>query len=207
MASGDTDVSICSDACLLLGAGTISSFTDGYDKSTVCSRLYPDIRDTVLGMREWSFSVVKSVLARNVTAPINEWSYKYDLPGDLNVGPIAAYNSSSSGATPITSWERIGNYVYTNEETIYIDYQKIVTESLMPAYFVNLLKYAMASVIAETVTDQITKAEYWHKRAFGAEWENGRGGQFRIAAQMDGANNVTQTFENFELVLVRNGGR
>jgi hypothetical protein len=100
MASGDTDVSICSDACLLLGAGTISSFTDGYDKSTVCSRLYPDIRDTVLGMREWSFSVVKSVLARNVTAPINEWSYKYDLPGDLNVGPIAAYNSSSSGATP-----------------------------------------------------------------------------------------------------------
>ena len=206
MASGDTDVSICSDACVLLGAGTISSFSEGGDKATAAQRLYPDMRDTILGMREWSFSIVKTVLARNVVAPKNEWLYKYDLPGDLNVGPIAAYNTASSGATPITTWERIGNFVYTNETTIYIDYQKVITEGEMPSYMVHLLKLAMASIMAEPITDQLTKAEYWRKQTFGAEWENGRGGQFRVAAQMDGANNVTQPFENFELVLVRNGG-
>jgi hypothetical protein len=203
MASGDTDVSICSDACLLLGAGTISSFSEGGDKATACARLYPDLRDTILGMREWTWAIVKTQLARNVVAPVNEWQYKYDLPGDLNVGPIAVYDSGSAGAEPITAWERIGDYVYTNALTVYIDYQKVVTEAEMPAYFVNLLKYATASVIAETITDQITKANYWHEKAFGAQWENGRGGQFRIAAQMDGANTVTQTFENFQLTVVR----
>lgn len=203
MAAGDTDVSICSDACLLLGAGTISSFSDGSDKATVCSRLYPDLRDSVIGMREWTFSIKKVQLARNIVAPVNKWQYKYDLPGDLLVGPIAVYNTDSVGASSITAWERIDNYVYTDESAIYIDYQYSVAESKMPSYFVNLLKYGMASVIAESVTDQITKADYWHRRAFGAEWENGRGGQFRVAAQADGANTTTQTFSNFELVLAR----
>lgn len=203
MAAGDTDVSICSDACLLLGAGTISSFSDGDDKATVCSRIYPDLRDSIIGMREWTWSIKKAQLSQEVDSPTNEWTYKYELPGDLLVGPIAVYDSGSAGASTITGWERIGNYVYTDATTIYIDYQYSISESQMPVYFVNLLKQATAAMIAETVTDQITKAQYWQQRAFGQEWENGRGGQFRVAAQMDGANTVTQTFDNFELVVTR----
>ncbi len=35
-----------SDALILLGAKAISSFNDGTDESSVCDRLYPDIRDS-----------------------------------------------------------------------------------------------------------------------------------------------------------------
>ena len=45
MASGDTDISICSDALILLGAAPISSFADGTDIAQACERLYPDLRD------------------------------------------------------------------------------------------------------------------------------------------------------------------
>ena len=41
MASGDTSLSICSDALLMLGASPISSFTEGTDEANVCNSLYP----------------------------------------------------------------------------------------------------------------------------------------------------------------------
>ena len=48
MAAGDTSLSICSDALILLGAAPISSFTEGSDAAQACDRLYPDLRDTLL---------------------------------------------------------------------------------------------------------------------------------------------------------------
>lgn len=204
MASGDTDVSICSDALILLGENEISSFKDGTDPAKVCSRLYPDTKVWVLGMYPWTWSIKKTQLSRSVDAAEFEWRYKYILPGDLIVGPRAVYNTNSTSSSPITAWERNGDFVYTDQETIYIDYQYAVQESVMPAYFVQLLKMAVASVIAETVTEQTTKSDYWHRRAFGQEFENGRGGYFRQATQMDGQNTVAEAIENFELVVTRN---
>ena len=69
MASGDTGVRICSDALLLLGARAITSFNDGTDASSVCDRLYPNVRDFTLMMYRWSFSVKKIALAQLVTTP------------------------------------------------------------------------------------------------------------------------------------------
>jgi hypothetical protein len=56
MAAGDTGVSICADALILLGAEPISSFNDGTDESNSCDRLYPDTRDSTLVMYPWSFN-------------------------------------------------------------------------------------------------------------------------------------------------------
>ena len=36
MAAGDTSLSICSDALILLGAAPISSFTEGSDAAQAC---------------------------------------------------------------------------------------------------------------------------------------------------------------------------
>jgi hypothetical protein len=48
MAAGDTSLSICSDALIMLGARPISSFNDGTDEATVADRLYHDVRDQIL---------------------------------------------------------------------------------------------------------------------------------------------------------------
>ena len=87
MAAGDTGVSICSDALLMLGSKAISSFNDGTDESSVCDRLYPDIRDSVLTTYPWSFNTKKIQLARLLTTPGSVWRYAYQLPGDRLVAP------------------------------------------------------------------------------------------------------------------------
>jgi len=62
MAAGDTDVSICSDALVMLGAGVISSLSEGSPSATACARLYPDLKDTLLSRYDWTWSVKKSSL-------------------------------------------------------------------------------------------------------------------------------------------------
>lgn len=62
MASGDTQVSIANQALLLLGADTISNFTNGTAVGNACSIIYPKVKLTTLGMYPWSFSLKSSSL-------------------------------------------------------------------------------------------------------------------------------------------------
>jgi hypothetical protein len=89
MAAGDTALSICSDALLMLGAKPISSFDEGSDEASVANRLYPDIKDQALLMYPWSFSFKKTSIGRLLTTPINEYRYEYQLPGDRLTSPRA----------------------------------------------------------------------------------------------------------------------
>jgi len=204
MASGDTDVGICADALRMLGANVITSFTDGTEASGLCQALYPDIRDSTLTMYKWSWGTKKVVLAQSTTTPINEWKYAYPLPADAIAGnPIAVFNTSNTFTHPIQSFEIYGNELFTNETTIYIDYVYRVPEDLMPTYFVQLLKYMMAWHLAEPITDQTEKGNYWRNIALGGPSENNRGGYFRQAMNIDGRGNPPQAIVDFPLVEIR----
>ena len=204
MAANDTGVSICSDALLLIGAKAISSFNDGTDESSVCDRLYPDIRDSTLVMYPWSFSMKKVQLAQLITTPTTVWRYEYQLPGDKLANPRAVYNSPNPGSPVQKDWEIQGDKLLTNLTSVYIDYQFSVPEYAMPQYFVQLLKYMVAWHIAETITEQQDKSAKWQRVATGDISENGRGGYFRTAAQIDGQNNPVRVIEDYTLVAVRN---
>ena len=204
MAAGDTGVSICSDALLLIGAKAISSFNDGTDESSVCDRLYPDIRDSTLSMYPWSFSMKKVQLAQLITTPTTVWRYEYQLPGDKLSNPRAVYNSANPGSPVQKDWEIQGDKLLTNLTSVFIDYQFSVPEYAMPQYFVQLMKYMVAWHIAETITEQQDKATKWQRVATGDISENGRGGYFRTAAQIDGQNNPVRIIEDYSLIAVRN---
>ena len=204
MAAGDTGVSICSDALLLIGAKAISSFNDGTDESSVCDRLYPDIRDSTLVMYPWSFGMKKVQLAQLITTPTTVWRYEYQLPGDKLANPRAVYNSANSGSPVQKDWEIQGDKLLTNLTSVYIDYQFSVPEYAMPQYFVQLLKYMVAWHIAETITEQQDKSARWQRVATGDPSENGRGGYMRQAMQIDGQNNSVRIIEDYSLIAVRN---
>ena len=205
MAVGDTDLSICSDALILLGASPISSFTEGTDTAQACDRLYPDLRDTMLSTYVWSWTLKKSQIARLSTAPINEWEYAYQLPGDMLSGVLAVFESNSTTERSRRyGWEVYGDQLYTNMETVYIDYQASVTETKMPNYFVRLLRTALAGELAIVVTDQAAKADYFKAQAFGSPGENGRGGLMREAMNIDARGQSTQIVEDYSLIEVRN---
>jgi hypothetical protein len=204
MAAGDTSLSICSDALIMLGAQPISSFTEGSDAAQACDRLYPDLRDSLLSRYPWSWSYQKTQLARLATAPISEWDYAYQLPGDMLSGVRALFNTADTFGRPLRyGWEIYGDQVYTNEETVYIDYQSSVNESKMPYYFVHLLRHAMAGELGMVITDQISKADYFRSLAFGTPGENGRGGLFREAMNIDSRGQLPQVIEDYSLIDVR----
>lgn len=204
MAAGDTDVSICSDALVMLGAGVISSFAEGTPSATACSRLYPDLRDTLLSRYPWSWSTKKVQVLRLSAPPINEWKYAYQLPGNMLSGSLAVFDSASDSAHSLNyGWEIYGSRLLTNLETVYIDYQESVSESLMPPYFVRLLRTAMASELALIITDQAQKADYFRQLAFGSPGENGRGGLFRESVNIDSRGQLTKTIDDHSLVQVR----
>jgi len=204
MATGDTDVSICSDALVMLGASVISSFDEGTPSATACARLYPDLRDTLLSRYPWSWSIRKVQLSRLVTPPINEWEYAYQLPGNMLTGVLAVFDSGSDAARPINyGWEIYGSQLFTNLETVYIDYQETVTEASMPPYFVRLLRIAMSAELAIVITDQVQKMDYLRTIAFGSPGENGRGGLFRESVNIDSRGQLTKSIEDFSLIQVR----
>lgn len=203
MAAGDTGVSICSDALILLGAKPISSFNDGTDESNTCDRLYSDVRDMTLSMYPWSFAYKKVQLAQLITTPTTEWTYEFQLPGDRLGNPRAAYTSSVANSRPIKEWEIIGDKLMANETTIYVDYPYQTAEFAMPQYFVQLLKYMMAWHLAYPITEQQDKASYWQGVAIGAPSENGRGGYFRQAMNMDSFGQPSQVIDDFSLIAVR----
>jgi hypothetical protein len=204
MAAGDTSLSICSDALILLGTAPISSFTEGSDAAQACDRLYPDLRDTILSSYLWSWSVQKEQLARLAAAPVDEWKYAYQMPGDMLSGVIALFQSSGVGQLPVRyGWEIYQDQVYTNFEEVYIDYQATVDESKMPPYFIDLLTYALASKLSFVITDQISKADYFRAEAYGTPADSGRGGKMRAAMNIDGRGKPPQVIEDYSLISVR----
>jgi len=203
MAAGDTGVSICSDALILLGAKPISSFNDGTDEANSCDRLYSDIRDTTLTMYPWSFAYKKVKLARLITTPTTEWNYEYQLPGDRLGNPRALFETNNSFARPVKEWDIQGDKILTNYSEVYIDYPYQTPEYAMPQYFIQLLKYMMAWHLAEPVTEQVSKAQYWQGIAVGGPAENGRGGFFRTASNIDGQGQPPQVMEDYSLVAAR----
>ena len=204
MASGDTKLSICSDALIMLGAAPLSSFSEGTDAAQITDRLYDDIRDSTLGMHPWTFSFKKTQLSRTTDTPVNEYKYEYNLPGDRINNVRAVFTNGTSAASPIQyGWEIFGDKLLTSEEEKYVDYQFATNEGEMPTYFIQLLKYMVAWNIAETVTDQITKAEYFRTIAMGTPSENMRGGFFRVATSIDSQSRQTEAIEDYSLISVR----
>jgi len=203
MAAGDTKLSICSDALIMLGASPLSSFSDGTDEAQIADRLYDDTQDTLLMQYPYSWSVKKVALGRLVDAPINEWKYKFALPGDILGNPKAVFTTSAVSANPVRDFEIYSGGLYTNYETVWVDYQFRPEPASFPPYFVRLLKYALAAEFAEPITDQSSKGDFFHGRAYGSPSDNMRGGLVRVAMSIDGADRPAQVIHEFPLTDVR----
>lgn len=202
MAAGDTKLTICSDALIMLGASPLSSFAEATDASKTADRLYDTICETAIQQYDWSWSIKKVKLARLEATPTTEWRYAYALPGDILGPPKAVFDTSAAGGRPRREWEIYGTSLLCNYESVWIDYQCRVTEAQMPSYFVRMLKAALASAFAVPVTDSHQKGDYYHSLAFGSPADNMRGGLMRVAMNIDGGR-PPQAIEDFPLIDVR----
>lgn len=75
-------IQVCSNALLLLGAQTINSFSEDNDRAKLVSNLWPNARDAILRLHNWSCAIKRVSLAPDVETPAYEWSFQYTRPTD-----------------------------------------------------------------------------------------------------------------------------
>ena len=135
---------------------------------------------------------------------MNEFEHAYQLPGNILSGVQAVFETTAANQQPINDgWEIYGDQLFTNLETVFIDYQETISESQMPIYFVHLLRNAFAAELGLVITDQTSKADYFRQIAYGSPGENGRGGLFREAVNIDSRGRLPQVIEDYSLIQVR----
>lgn len=85
-----TDVSICSNALLMLGGQPINDLSEGTDRARLAANLFPAVRNYVLRRHPWNCAVKRVALAPDVTLPAFDWAFQFTLPSDymrtLSVG-------------------------------------------------------------------------------------------------------------------------
>lgn len=180
-----TDVSLCSRALILLGAGEISSFEDETDRAAICRVAYPGIRDALLSKYPWDFLKEKKKLTRDSVAPIGQWAYSYVIPGSSLAGAPAAVFFNTTGKLAGAAYEIVGRRLYTDQAEVWVDQVVQKPESEWPAYFQQVVVYALCAEIAFAITDQQGVADAFHAKAFGSPSENGIGGAYGDAMTLD----------------------
>ena len=80
--SSATEVSISSNALLMLGAQPINSLSEDLDRARLASNLFPAVRNYVLRRHPWNCCVKRVKLAPDVTPPAFDWAFQFTLPAD-----------------------------------------------------------------------------------------------------------------------------
>ena len=150
-----TSISMCSNALLLIGHGTISSFTEGSSGSKVASNLYGTTYENLLTLSRWRFAIAKRDLGRLTATPLNEWTYAFQLPSDYLVA-IKVY--------PQSDYEIYEDKLYSNLTEVALDFVFKPDESRLPPWFVKMMEFALAAQFAIPITDNSAKAEAYRSQ-------------------------------------------
>lgn len=187
-----TDVSICSNALLLLGDNTIAALSppDPTDAGTACANLYPQVRDWLLRSHTWNCAVKRVVLAPDVltpaeTANLFDYSFRFSIPDDwlrtLQVG------QRDEGV----DYQQEGRKFLCDESVFYLVYVfKNTVESTYDSMLVQALTIAMKAALAYPITKSVAVMN-----SCVAELKD----VLKQARSVDGLDNPPDTFGDFRL--------
>ncbi len=151
-----TDISMSSNALLLIGHNTINSFSDVGAGAKAASNLYQTVYEDAITAYPWRFAIGKATLSKLVATPLNEWKNAFQTPSDL----LLTYRTY-----PRSTFEVYEDKIYSDQETLEIDYWFKPQETNLPPYFVKYMQYLLASEFAISVTDNRTLAETYNAKA------------------------------------------
>lgn len=185
-----TDISLCSNALLKIGAESITSYQDGTAEAEVALNLYPMIRDGLLSSYPWSFAVGQRNLPRLADAPVADFNYAYLLPNDF----LRAISAGGSRQGRGKEYRIFENRLHSNASEINLTYIFRPHESMFPAFFCETLIAKLASEFCIPLTESTTRAEFLRKIAEDME---------KKAHLIDAQQATPKKFEDFTLVGAR----
>ena len=148
-------VDLANEALLLLGANTITSFTDNDSNAVLVNRFYDSERDALLRSHRWNCAITTANLASLVGTPLIDWKYKFTLPTDpycLRVLDVRTVTGDIK-----LDFEIQGRELLTEESTIDITYiQRLEDATHFDALFYQALVYRLAWKLAYPIARSTT---------------------------------------------------
>lgn len=150
-----TQVSICSNALLMLGAQTISAIDEDSERASLAANLYESTRDMVLRSHPWNCAVKRVVMAPDSAAPVgSDYSAQFTLPSDflrvLRVG----------GAYEDVDYKVESGKILASGTSLELRYiWKNTTESTWDAMLVKAMELHMAAAMAYPITMSASKEQ------------------------------------------------
>lgn len=188
-----SDVQICSNALLLLGAQSINSFDDDSDRALLVSNLWANSRDAVLRAHPWNCAVKRIALAPLSEAPAFDYAYQFNLPADC----LRVLGCGKKGEEQ--EYELEGRRLLSDEATLYLRY---IYRNEDVTTWDSALVQAAEAYIAMTCAYPITKSSSQQEMAANL-WKL----KLRDARTIDGLENPPETAGDFPLLTARRASR
>jgi hypothetical protein len=156
-----TDVDFCSAALVKLGAAPITSFQEPRTEAEIAKRLYPIVRDGLLGAHPWVFSMSQMRLMRAEETPLGDFAHAFELPADLLRTISAGTGQRGRGAL----YRIAGGRLHSDAGDILLTYQRRSAEDDFSAHFVSALIARLAAEFCLPVTENAGRSEILHRLA------------------------------------------
>jgi hypothetical protein len=187
-------VDIANSALNLLGASTISAFTDDSKNARLINQRYEPVRNRVFRSHAWNCLHKRVQLAQNSTAPVVEYSHAYALPSDC-LRVLKIHNGTTDSIASAIDYKLEGRNIVTDEGTVFIIYIALDTDpNNYDTYLQESIAHQLAADLAYAVTNNATLADKYMTRA---------DERLREARFIDATENSLGTIESSEFVDAR----
>ena len=187
-------VDMCDSALNLLGASTISAFTDDSKNARLINQRYEPVRNRVFRSHAWNCLHKRVQLAQNSTAPVVEYSHAYALPSDC-LRVLKIHNGTTDSIASSIDYKLEGRNIVTDEGTVFIIYIALDTDpNNYDTYLQESIAHQLAADLAYAVTNNATLADKYMTRA---------DERLREARFIDATENSLGTIESSEFVDAR----
>jgi hypothetical protein len=147
--SVETSISISNKSLIKCGATTIASFTEGSHEANVCSAMYDMVKKGLLYYTFWNFANKKVELNLLAETPIDlSYTKAHSIPGDV----IKIKGIFDSQGETIIEYTVEGQKIYSNEDTVFLEFVEDMEEQYFPVFFIEALVAKMAYEINEAIT-------------------------------------------------------
>lgn len=148
-------VAICNRALQKLGAKRITAITENSTNARACNACYETLRDAELRAHPWNFSIQRTQLAADSTAPTFGRDNAFTLPADfLKLQPPDPELNSLR-----RDWQIESGKIITNDSAP-LDFRyvaRITDPAQFDPLFVEALAAKMSAEMAEEITQSNTK--------------------------------------------------
>lgn len=149
-----SDVSICSNALLMLGAQPINSLSENSDRARLCAGLFETTRDDVLRSHFWNCATTRTTIAPDVATPAFDYAYQFTLPSDwIRTISVGEYGYE-------TDYRQEGRKILSDESSLKLTY--IYKNTDVTTWDVSLVKamtHAMQAALAYPITQSASMAQ------------------------------------------------